>query len=184
MFFDPKFKTFLHPDVHEIPDRAIQISTSQYSSLLNEQASGKIIEADVDGNPIAINPPKSSISQILDVVKTQMRGQRAPMLDALSGIAGRSERAAKRFRQEQAQAVSEQNTDQALLLAEQITSAESLAAEADALAQALLDITDDPALNAAQTLEDMQAAGVAAYRAIAVTASAELAVVFKEHTGV
>ena len=77
------------------------------------------------------------------------------MLDALAGIAGRAQRAGNA----------------------------QLALEADALAEALLDITDDPALNAAEKLEDMRAAGLAAYRAIASTASPALAGVFKEITG-
>ena len=76
---------------------------------------------------------------------------RAPMLDALTGIAGRAERSGN----------------------------DALALEADALAEQLLDITDDPALNAATTYESMQAAGIAAYRRIAGNSSPALASVFK-----
>lgn len=137
------------------PSDAKQISKQRWQELLQEQSAGKAISADENGHPIAVDPPAPSTAQVLESVKAQLRTQRAPMLDALTGIAGRAQRAG--------------NT--------------ALAAEADALAEALLDITDDHDLNAAQTLEDMQAAGVAAYRAIASTASAELAVVFKEITG-
>lgn len=129
-----------------------------------------------------LNPP-IDIPKLLGFVKTQMRTTRAHMLDALTGIAGRESRTAACRRQEQAQALAQDNVQLAQEFGEQAAVAENLVVEADSLAVALLDITDDPALNAAQTLQDMQAAGVAAYRAIAATASAELAVVFKEITG-
>ena len=99
--------------------------------------------------------PKPSIAELLERVKTNLRSLRAPMLDALAGIAGRAARAGD----------------------------DALALEADALAEQLLDITDDPALNAATTYEAMQAAGIAAYRRIAGNSSPALASVFKEITG-
>lgn len=105
---------------------------------------------------IAPNPPPAeSHASMLARAKSELRTMRAPMLDALTGIAGRAERAGN----------------------------DALAAEADALAELLLDITDDAALNAATTYEDMQAAGVAAYKRIAAAASPALSVVFKEITG-
>lgn len=98
-------------------------------------------------------PP--TVAQLLEGAKNHLRTMRAPMLDALSGIAGRAVRSGN----------------------------DELAAEADALAELLLDITDDPALNAATTYEEMQAAGMVAYRRIASGANPELVSVFKEITG-
>lgn len=104
-------------------------------------------------------PPKRHAEptrqDFLESAKASLRTMRAPMLDALTGIAGRAARAGN----------------------------DALAAEADALAEQLLDITDDATLKAT-TYEAMQAAGVAAYRRIASGASPELASVFKEITGV
>lgn len=94
-------------------------------------------------------------AEMLEVAKSELRTMRAPMLDALTGIAGRATRAGN----------------------------EALATEADALAVNLLAITDDATLNAATTYEAMQAAGVSAYKRIAGASSAELAVVFREITG-
>lgn len=91
----------------------------------------------------------------LVVVKTGMRQLRAPMLDALTGIAGRAVRAGN----------------------------EALALEADAMAEQLLDITDDQALNEATNKDAMEAAGVAAYQRIAAAASPTLRVIFKEVIG-
>lgn len=100
-------------------------------------------------------PPPESLADALKRAKAELRTTRTPMLDALTGIAGRAVRSGNG----------------------------ALSAEADALAVLLLDITDDPALNAATTYEEMQAAGVAAYKRIAAAASPELSVVFKEMTG-
>lgn len=106
-------------------------------------------------------PPKRHAEptrqDFLEIAKASLRTMRAPMLDALTGIAGRAARRAGN---------------------------DSLADEADALSEQLLDITDDEALNAATTYEAMQAAGMAAYRRIASGASPALASVFKEITGV
>ncbi|WP_174862684.1 hypothetical protein [Comamonas jiangduensis] len=148
------FDTAIHHSLL-IPDDAREVTRQQRDDLIAAQSSGAEIISDPQGMPVIRENASVDLSVLLHGVKTELRAKRMPLLDALTGIAGRSQRAG--------------NT--------------ALATEADALAVALLDITDDPALNAAQTLEDMQAAGVAAYRAIASTASAELAVVFKEITG-
>lgn len=183
IYFIPQSLLFLDDAIHDIPNGAVRVEKSLHQRILKEISNGKIISADENYYPVAIDPPSPLVSVLLERVKSQLRTQRTPMLDALAGIAGRESRKAARLRQEQAQALAQENEQLAPELGEQAAAAEALVAEADSLVLALLDITDDPALNAATTLQDMQAAGVAAYRAIASTASAELAVVFKEITG-
>lgn len=100
-------------------------------------------------------PAQPTQAELMYRAKTELRTMRAPMLDALSAIAGRAVRAGN----------------------------DALAAEADTLAMQLLDITADHDLNVATTYEAMQTAGVAAYKRIAGAASPELAVVFREITG-
>lgn len=97
----------------------------------------------------------SSIAALLEQAKDDLRELRKPMLDAVNGIGWRAS----------------------------MTGNITLANEAVALADALLDITADSALNAATNYDDMRAAGVAAYKRIAATASPELAIVFREITG-
>lgn len=133
----------------------VEISAAQHAALMDGQSQGKVIVADQNGNPVLQDPPQLSAAVLLEQVKAELRTMRAPMLDALTGIAGRAARAGN----------------------------DALAAKADALAEHLLDITADPALNAATDYAAMQAAGVAAYRAIAASASPELASVFREITG-
>lgn len=107
-----------------------------------------------DGNtPQPADVP--TIANLLALAKDELRVLRAPMLDAVNGIGWRAS----------------------------MRGDTSLANEALALAQSLLDITADPALNAATNYDDMRAAGVAAYKRIAATASPELAIVFREITG-
>lgn len=95
------------------------------------------------------------VAELLAGAKEELRELRKPMLDAVNGIGWRASMAGN----------------------------SALANEAVALAQALLDITSDAELNAATTYEDMRAAGVAAYKRLASTASPALASVFREITG-
>lgn len=98
---------------------------------------------------------KPTTAYFLEQAKSNLRAIRVSMLDALTGIAGRAARAGN----------------------------DALAAQADALAEQLLDITEDATLNAATTYEDMYSAGVAAYKRIAAGSNPELASVFREITG-
>ncbi len=100
-------------------------------------------------------PADVPVADLLARAKDDLRALRKPMLDAVNGIGWRAS----------------------------MTGNITLANEAVALAEALLDITADSALNAATNYNDMRAAGVAAYKRIAATASPELAIVFREITG-
>lgn len=97
----------------------------------------------------------SSVAALLEQAKDDLRELRKPMLDAVNGIGWRAS----------------------------MTGNTALSDETVVLSQALLDITADPALNAATNYDDMRAAGVAAYKRISATASPELAIVFREITG-
>lgn len=91
-------------------------------------------------------------SDVLGIAKNEIRIIRRDMLDAVTGIGFRAS----------------------------VTGNAELAQEAVQVSQLLLDITDDQALNAAQTYEDMRAAGLAAYRRIADGVSVGLRSAFKE----
>lgn len=108
-----------------------------------------------EAKAMEISNPQPSREKLLEDAKNSLRALRSPILDALTGIAGRAMRAGN----------------------------ETLATEADALADLLLDITDDPDLNAAATYQLMQEAGVLAYRRISAAASPELRIAFREITG-
>lgn len=103
--------------------------------------------------PLPADVPQ--VAELLTRAKDELRALRKPILDTVNGIGWRAS----------------------------MTGNTALANEAAALAEALLDITADPALNAATNYDDMRAAGVAAYKRIAMGASPELAKVFREITG-
>lgn len=157
MHYSKSTNGFYLKSVHgdNIPLDAVEVENGEYSNLLRMQSLGKIIKADINGRPVAVDPQLASASEMLEIVKKELRSQRQHMLDALTGIAGRAMRSGN----------------------------EAIAAEADTLAVQLLEITDDTALNSAATYEAMKSAGVMAYKRIAGTASPELGVVFREITG-
>lgn len=138
-----------------IPHDSVKIDDKLRIELLDGISKGMLIETDDSGIPFLKNTPPARTNEILYLVKSEIRALREPMLSAVTGIGWEASEAG----------------DAALVQ------------EARDIRNALRDITDDPALNAAQTYEDMRAAGVAAYRRIAASASPAFAATFKDFTG-
>lgn len=157
MLFSKNTGWFYDPRIciDSLPDDVVEVSDEVHQALLQAQSEGKLIAASESGAPIAIDPPQASVLDLLDQAKNEMRALREPMLSAVTGIGWDAS----------------------------VSGDTELAKEAQVIRNALRDITDDPALNAAQTYEEMRAAGVAAYRRIAAGASHAFAATFKEFTG-
>ena len=115
----------------------------------NADYAAYIAWVDAGNTPLPADVPQ--VAEILTRAKDELRALRKPMLDAVNGIGWRAS----------------------------MTGNTAVANEALALAQSLLDITADPALNAATDYDSMRAAGVAAYKRIALGASPELAKIFR-----
>ena len=115
----------------------------------NADYAAYIAWVDAGNTPLPADVP--SVADLLARAKDDLRALRKPILDAVNGIGWRAS----------------------------MTGNTTLANEALALARALLDITADPALNAATNYDDMRAAGDAAYKRIALGASPELAKSFR-----
>lgn len=154
MFYSAKTGGFYDRDIHgvNIPGDAVEITVAEHAALLTAQSAGKRIEADANGRPVAVDPPATPESELLERAKAEMRTMRRDMLDAVTGIGFRAS----------------------------VAGNDALAQETATVSQQLLDITDDPDLNSAQTYEEMRAAGVAAYRRIADSVSPGLRSAFKE----
>jgi hypothetical protein len=135
----------------KIPSDAVTLTEAEYSALKKSLSEGKVITRAENGRPIGIKAV-IPVSDLLFAAKEELRTMRRDMLDAVTGIGFRASVAG--------------NT--------------ALAQEAAAVSQQLLDITEDAALNAAQTYDDMRAAGMAAYRRIADSVSPGLRSAFKE----
>lgn len=157
MFYSKTTGGFYSREIHgdNMPADAVKITTELHAALIEGQSHGKRVTADENGYPILQDVPPTPVGVLLASVKDELRIMRRDMLDAVTGIGFRASVAG--------------NT--------------ALAQEAATVSQQLLDITNDAALNAAQTYEEMRAAGVAAYRRIAAGASHAFAATFKEFTG-
>lgn len=59
MFFSQKTGGFYSPEIHgdTIPADAVYITSEDHAALLAAQSSGQVIRADPNGQPIAVDPP-------------------------------------------------------------------------------------------------------------------------------
>ena len=106
--------------------------------------------------PMPDSPPTApSREALLSQVKDELRAMRKPALDAVNGIGWRAS----------------------------MTGDADLANEALIVSLALLEVTDDAALNAAETYEEMRLASLLAYKSLALSVSPDLANVFRETLG-
>lgn len=153
IFYSGVNNSFYDNAIHagRIPEDAVEISKDQYAALITAQSSGKQI-INEGGRPVARDIKKPEVHVILEIAKNELRTMREPMLSAVTGIGWDA-------------SVSGDN---------------ELVQEARNIRNALRDITDDPALNAAQTYEEMRAAGDDAFRRIASSASEAFSATFKE----
>lgn len=154
MFYSKSTGGFYSRKIHgdKIPADAVEITPEQHAVLLQGQSEGKLIVADENSHPILVDPPATPTAELLERAKGELRAVRRDMLDAVTGIGFRAN----------------------------VSGNTALAQEAAQVSQLLLDITDDPALNSAQTYDDMRIAGLAAYRRIADGVSANLRSAFKD----
>lgn len=63
MKYSKSTRGFYEPEIHgnNIPDDAVEITADRYAMLLEAQSAGKVITDDVDGYPVAIDPPPLSL---------------------------------------------------------------------------------------------------------------------------
>ena len=96
MFYSKSTGGFYEPGIHgaNIPADSIEITDSEHAALLEAQSNGKIIQADVNGKPVALDYFKTAadLAAEKNAALKQMRTLRAEVLNALAGIAGRAQR--------------------------------------------------------------------------------------------
>lgn len=149
-YYSPSTGGFYIDSFHgeSIPKDSVKITSDEKKYLLNSLYSGKSISVDANGGLVVLEKPKS---EILEVVKEELRGIRRDILDAVTGIGFRANVAGNDF----------------------------LAQEAVLVSQKLLDITDDPVLNSAKTREEMRNSGMSAFVRIAESCSVDIKSAFK-----
>jgi hypothetical protein len=62
--------TIPNPDC-KIPADAVEITDVEYTELLNAQSIGKRIQADVNGNPVAVDQPKATTAEMWELIKAR-----------------------------------------------------------------------------------------------------------------
>jgi hypothetical protein len=66
MFYSESTGGFYDPVIHgdNIPADAVEITSEEHATLLSAQSAGKIIQADSNGTPIAVDPPTPSLTKL------------------------------------------------------------------------------------------------------------------------
>lgn len=139
----------------EFDNGGVHITSEEYFSLMNAQATGKIIKPGNNGAPTASDPLPIPFEYFAVPYMADVRLMRSKILDRLSGIAGRASRSGN----------------------------DALAITADELAESLLRITEDQTVVAAMQAKDyvaLHAAVKSAYKYLASSAPAELQTAFNE----
>lgn len=73
MYYSANTGGFYDAAIHgkNIPADAVEISADEHAALLAAQSSGKVIQADKDGKPVAVDPPKPTSEQVLERIKSE-----------------------------------------------------------------------------------------------------------------
>ena len=69
------YDTAIHGDA--IPADAVEITSEQHAALLAAQSSGKVIQADQSGKPVAVDPPKPTAAEIWERIKAERDRRKA-----------------------------------------------------------------------------------------------------------
>lgn len=74
MFYSRSTGGFYEDAIHGdfIPDDAVEITSERRATLLSSQAAGKVIAADQDGFPIAVDPPVPPLAEHKEVAKLRI----------------------------------------------------------------------------------------------------------------
>lgn len=87
IYFNPKDAGFYDPEIvgDAIPKGAVEISDELYRALQDGHSTGKLIEADKDGNPVLVDRPAPSADQLAAMA----RDWRDTVLAATDGLVAR-----------------------------------------------------------------------------------------------
>jgi hypothetical protein len=73
MFYSKTTGGFYDVAIHgnNIPTDAVEIATEEHVALLAAQSVGKVIQADQNGKPVAVDPPKPTATDVWERIKTE-----------------------------------------------------------------------------------------------------------------
>lgn len=86
MFYSKTTRGFYSADIHgdAIPADAVEITDEFHAQLLADQAQGATIQADADGQPVAVFPPPPTLDQLKAAKLAQLVTQAQAQADALT----------------------------------------------------------------------------------------------------
>lgn len=79
MFYSAQTGGFYDRAIHgyNIPPDAVEITANEYADLLAAQSTGKVIQADQNGKPVAVDPPKPTADDIWQRIKAERDRRKA-----------------------------------------------------------------------------------------------------------
>lgn len=84
-FYSAQANSFYVSGIHEtMPDDVVEITDQEHAELLAAQAAGKVITADNDGEPVAIDPPPPTPEQLVAMYANAVQAH----LDSAAKAAG------------------------------------------------------------------------------------------------
>lgn len=63
------YDTAIHGD--NIPNDAVEITAEEHQALIDGQSQGKMIQADANGRPVLVDPPKTTAAEVWDRIKAE-----------------------------------------------------------------------------------------------------------------
>ena len=92
MFYSKQTGGFYDRAIHgnNIPADAVDVADAEYRALMEAQASGKCIQSDANGYPVAVVPPPPTRQQSIQQQISELEGQVTPrrMREATLGLDG------------------------------------------------------------------------------------------------
>lgn len=79
MFYSAQTGGFYDRAIHgyNIPPDAVEITANEYADLLAAQSTGKVIQVDQNGKPVAVDPPKPTADDIWQRIKAERNRRKA-----------------------------------------------------------------------------------------------------------
>lgn len=74
LYFSKKTGGFYDDAIHapdQIPSDAVEVAADEHALLLSAQSSGKVIQSDTNGHPVAVDPPKPTAAQVWERIKAK-----------------------------------------------------------------------------------------------------------------
>ena len=69
------YDTAIHGD--NIPSDAVEIAAEEHAALIEGQSQGKLIQADANGRPVLVDPPKLTAAEVWDRIKARRDATKA-----------------------------------------------------------------------------------------------------------